>query len=754
MNSFLKSLAEYSLNNFGEQTLKDICYVFPGRRSGVFFKNYLMQSGKGSFWLPEILTISEFFSEFSKLEIADPVDISFELYKIYSKLSKRSESYDDFYYWGEMMINDFDDIDKYLVPAEKLFTNISDLKEIEYFFGGFEKEQLEVIREFWKHFNINRLSQEQKKFLDSWELLYPLYTGLRDSLMQMGTGYEGMLYRKAAAEIENGNIPELPWQKIVFAGFNALSSAEKVIFRYFRDSGKGLFFWDYDEEYISDINAEAGRFLRKNLKDFPADDIGLTYNSLKEKKDIKIVEIPSDVLQAKYLGTLLSEIKENITDNFDNTAIILCDENLLEPVISSLPENIPHINITMGYPLAYTNACSFTLHLLELQKNLSLQKYKKDRGFYFRDVLSILNHQYLHYFMHSELQELINKIQSHNMIYIPGDFFSDNLFLKSIFVRVFKTQGMSAYIRNILTQLLTLNFSDGGPEIDMKLEKEYLLHIVTRVNKLEKIFEKYSTQIPGLFYTTSKAGDIPGSGNKENNLNVVNSHNERTEAKDEGIIIYSRILGKLLRSARIPFEGEPLQGLQIMGVLESRLLDFRNVIYLSMNEGIMPRSLPLFSFIPPNLRYAFLMPVREDQDAIYAYYFYRLLQRAENVTLMYNSKSDGLNSGEKSRYLYQLEYLREPKPEKKTIAFHISAPVPQKITIRKNEDIMRKMGDYLNGGSRSLAPTALTAWLYCRLRFYFSNITGIREKDEIIEEIDAPLLGNIVHHAMRQIYKN
>lgn len=756
MKPFLKLLADFSISEYGIKKLSGFCYVFPNRRSGLFFKHYLMQQVSDStFWLPEVLTISELFSNFSKLDKADPMDISFELYSIYNKLVKSKESYEDFYHWGEMMISDFDDIDKYLIPAQKLFTNIVDLREIDSVFSEMDQEQQEVIREFWRHFQKADPSEEQKKFLDSWRILYPAYETLRESLLQSGTGYEGMLYRQVADRIENNDLADINWDKIIFAGFNALSTSEKVLFRYFKNTGQALFFWDYDDEYLSDANAEAGRFLRKNLEEFPAAAQIFSSENLKNPKNIQIIELSSDILQARNLGKLLSERDADNPMDFDDTAVVLGDENLLEPVISSIPDDIPYVNITMGYPLTHTNACGFTLQLLELQKNLSRQSFKVRGEFYFRDVLSILNHQYLHYFMHEDLHELIRRIQSFNMIYISPDFFADLPLLRKIFIKVEDSTGISEYLRDILTYMFSRIQSLIESETDLQLEREYLLNILSRVNKLEKIFEKYISLYPALFSVKTEFVDKPDeiSGHEMNEIHDIPEMVQGTRG-DGGIGIYARILRKILRNTRIPFEGEPLQGLQIMGILETRLLDFKNVIFLSMNEGIMPRSHSSTSFIPLNLKYAFGMPVREDHDAIYAYYFYRLLQRAENISLMYNNKADGLKSGEKSRYLYQLEYMRERKVAKKTVAFQISSSVYKDITIDRNEDIEKKLNEFGERGNRALSPTALTAWLECPFRFYMAYIAGIRQQDEISEKVDAPLLGSILHHAMREIYNN
>ena len=712
MKPFLKVLAEYAVNEFGEKGLENLSFVFPNRRSGVFFKHYLLETGKGTFWLPEVITINEFISGLSTLETADPIDLSFELYRIYKKLAVHPESYDEFYYWGEMLINDFDDLDKYLVHAEKLFKNIVDLKEIEEVFGGFEESQLEVIREFWSHFGTG-LSPEKKNFVDMWKLLFPLYAELNENLRKKGIGYEGMLYREVAESIIKKDFGGIKKDKVIIAGFNALNNAERAIFRFFKESGKGLFFWDYDEEYVFNTIPEAGRFLRKNLQVFPPVETGETFNHLKKEKKIKIFDLPSDLLQCKQLGKILNSEQIINFENFDNTAVILGDETLLEPVMSSLPDNIP-VNITMGYPLSHTPVFSFTNQLLKLQKNLSKQTNQKSSRFYHLDVLDVLNHQYMRYIIDNEIRSLIHLINSRNMIYVKQELFKNNLLLAKIFRKVESALDMTAYLREILEEVLSLFLKDENSETGNAVEKEYAFHIITRLNKLETIF--------------------------------------LTDPPDTGTDTFSRLFRKVISNSRIPFQGEPLRGLQIMGILESRLLDFNNVILLSMNEGVMPRAHTSFSFIPANLRYAFGMPGREDHDAIYAYYFYRLIQRAENINILYNSKTDGLNSGEKSRYLYQLEYLSSYKPVIKTVSFHISGKEALPILMGKNPLALIKLNEYTILGRKALSPTAINTWIDCKLKFYFTYVAGIREEMEVSEEIDAPVLGTLLHETMRLVY--
>ncbi len=714
MNAFLKILAGYTLDTYGEKGLQDLCFVFPNLRSGIFFKHYLLEKGKGTFWLPEMYTINEFVSGLSKIEPADSIDISFELYRIYKGMANTPESYDEFYYWGEMLISDFDTLDKYLVPAEKLFKNIADIKEIEQAFGGMEEEQLEVIREFWSHFGKPELSSEKKNFIEMWRMLHPLYISLNEKLRSKGTGYEGMQYREVAEAIDKEGYSGIDSEKVLIAGFNALNSAEKKLFRHLKKSGKGLFFWDYDEEYVNNKVPEAGRFLRKNLEEFPPVDFGENFRHLETKKNIRFFDLPSDILQCKQLGEILkTEISPGI-DDFDNTAVILGDETLLEPVVSSLPDTIPHVNITMGYPLIHTPVFSFTSQLLQLQKHLNKQLNQRTGRFYYRDVLDILNHQYLGSLSGPDINSLIGEIKRRNMVYIKPEFLAINSLLKKIFRRIESAVEMPGYLKGILEEILALSTINKEDTHDNYLEKEFTFHIITRLNKLESVFLK----------------DPP----------------------DTGIDTFTSLFRKIISNVKIPFQGEPLKGLQIMGILESRLLDFSNIIFLSMNEGVMPRTHSSFSFIPNNLKYAFGMPGREDHDAIYAYYFYRLIQRAENIYILFNSKTDGLRSGERSRYLYQLEYLSNHIPESKTISFSTSGRHDLPVSIRKDTGILNKLKAYTLEGEKAFSPTALNTWIDCRLKFYLSYIAGIREEEEVSEDIDASSLGTLLHETMRIIY--
>jgi CRISPR/Cas system-associated exonuclease Cas4 (RecB family) len=713
--SFLEQLADYLLVKYGDK-LGDLGILFPNRRAGVFFKNYLSKKASAAMWLPDIYTISGLMENLSSLGLADPLDLSFEMYRVYSKLQKNPESFDEFFYWGEMMLADFDDIDKYLVDPEKLFRNINDLKEIDNIFDYLSTEQKELISRFWRYFDKTNLSDHQESFLKIWKLLYPAYRDLREELSQRNLAYEGMIYREVAEKIQSLEVLDWPREKLLICGFNALNKSEKILFSFLKNSGKADFYWDYDQLFINDKMHEAGRFLRENLKDYPADkDFDPGFNNLDEKKNLNIYNLPSNILQAKKLYKILQEKDPSELTDFGNTAVILGDENMLQPVIGAIPSNIQNLNVTMGYALKNTPVYSFVDMLLQLQKNIS--RNKAGRGFYFRDVLAVLNHQYIKAIENEVISDFIRQIHQSNLIYINENNFPENDLLKAIFIRLDSPHEISNYLLEILDKISQRFHSNVNEEsLESDLQKEYIFQIKTRLNRLSGLFK---TQTDFLI---------------------------NTEA-------YMRLFRKLVTGLRIPFAGEPLKGLQIMGILESRLLDFRNLIFLSMNEGIMPAAHAGFTYIPANLRYALGMPTREDHDAIYAYYFFRLIQRSENISILHNSSSKGMNTGEPTRYLYQLEYLSGYNIRKETMAFKIAEKNPVAIEMTKNESVLNKLNKFTSDGYSYLSPSAITAYMDCPLRFYFSYVEGIREEDEASDDVDIPGFGNLYHKAMELIYK-
>lgn len=708
MNYFLNELARYFIKR--KESKGKHLFVFPNRRSALFFRKYYALNASKPGWIPVTKTINDFMTEAARISGADPIELSFHTYNVFRQVSGSQESFDEFYPWGEMMITDFNDIDNYLINASDLFRNVADLKKLEEGFDYLSPEQKELIRRFWSFFGNGSLSEHQEQFLKMWDLLNPVYEKLRTILYEKRIGYEGLIYRHVAEEKSDVLEWTQTYDKVAFVGFNALNNCEKKVFKILMDAGRAEFYWDYDKRYLLNEVEEAGRFIRENLKNFPAEEgFDPGFNNLSKEKKVKIHNIPSDILQCKMLG---EELKTNNRRAFHETAVVLGNEQLMSGVLTSLPEEITDLNISMGYPLTQTLVFSFTDSLLQLHQN---QRSTSSEGrYYYRHVLMILTHQYIQSLEGEFVNRLINKIRKGNMIYIPADFFNGNDLLSIIFTQVGSASGMNQYLRNLLKILLVR--IRGAGEKEMALEREYIFHILTRVNKLDSLSSGLGPEFE--------------------------------------LISYIRLLRKMFRVQRIPFSGEPLMGLQVMGILESRLLDFSNVHILSLNDGVMPERFPNFSYIPANLRLAFGLPTREDKDAIYAYYFFRLIQRAQKITLYFNGKSDGLRQGEPSRYIHQLRYLYPFEIEEKTTGFKVEGNKPVSISISKDEQIMEELKKFTSEGESYLSPSTLGTYLDCSLRFYFSYIAGIKEEDEVTEEIDAAGFGNIYHKVMEYLYEN
>ncbi|KPK86838.1 MAG: hypothetical protein AMS27_04200 [Bacteroides sp. SM23_62_1] len=709
MNHFLEEIAKHLYSAYGDK-LKDCCVVFPNRRAGLFFNKYLSELTEKPVWAPEYFTISDLMVELSELEPADELLTLFELYKVYCEEKNIQESFDEFYFWGEIMLADFDNIDKYLVNATKLFQNITDLRNIEDQFSYLSEEQIKIIKRFWQNFEPGWSGQHKDKFLETWKVLNNIYSRLRDILAEHNIGYEGMIYRDVADKLVNGEKINLPFLKIFFIGFNALNECENALFKYLSTRNLAEFFWDYDEYYLVNKNHEAGRFIRRNIDEFGATEINLSFSSLTTRKEIRVVSVPSMVGQAKILPELLS----NMEDISHETAIVMADEHLLVPVLHSLPESADDFNVTMGYPVDKTPVYALIEHIIDLQNNSRRQNDQKWR-FYYRDVLAILNHPFIHQDYETEIDQLIDDITERNKIYLTGEELNINTFLGSIFTRIDEPKNIPAYLLHILEKLARDNINQ---EHSYKaLENEIIFQLYVRIKRLKEIIDNSSIQ----FLTRT----------------------------------LFRLLRKTLMHTRIPFSGEPLIGLQIMGVLETRGLDFKNLIMLSMNEDIFPGSPVSHSFIPHHLRFGFGLPTIEHQDAIYAYYFYRLIQRAERIILVYNSKTEGLSTGEKSRFIHQLLFDPAFSVNEKIIAYNIQANPEKPVWLSQDKISMDILNTYIseNIKNKYLSPSALNVYIDCRLRFYFRYIARLEEPDEVAEEVNQLLFGNMLHAAINRLYE-
>ncbi len=713
---FLNRIAE-SLYHIHGQNIADLTIVFPNRRAGLFFTEYLNRLITVATFSPEIITIQELFSNISQLQNADQLHLIFRLYKIYRDLSGSKESFDEFYLWGEMLLCDFDQVDKYLVDAELLFTNITDLKEIDEQFNDWNEERKEEIKNFWKSVTSGDRKHDQKEFVRLWQLLYPIYQKLKEELYAGKIAYEGMLFRDT---VENEVLQfsrYLIGKKFVVAGFNALNGCEKKLFHWLQEKENITFYWDFDEYYLKDLRQEAGLFMRENLKLFPQMDVPCGINWLKQPKNFQILHTPSQIGQAqiaaKEIATYLNE-----TVDFDDTAIVLCDEELLLPVLSAIPEKIEKVNVTMGLPLTQTPLFSLISQLITLQKKN--KREGENLLFHYKSVTDILNNQLIKAVHPIECKLIADNIVRKNQLFISDAELCTTKLFSNIFVCRETVSDLPDYFLVILYDLF-LFWEKNSSQYYAVNYQEYIYQVYLSINKLNNTLFTEGTEVMGTrdFLTRET---------------------------------FFRLMLQYLSALSVSFEGEPLAGLQVMGILETRTLDFKNIVLLSVNEGIMPKANVPGSFIPYHLRRGVGLPTMEEQNAMYAYYFYRLLQRADKVTFVYNSGSNGLKTGEKSRFLYQLQLESLFELSEKGVENTID-PVPfYPITIEKRGKVLAVLNDFFES-DRKMSPTALDQYVQCPLSYYFKYIAHIEEEEEVTEEVDARMFGKLFHAVMENLYQ-
>lgn len=716
MESFLKLVAA-DLYKHTEGNLAHTAVVFPNKRAGLFFNEYLAQESDSPIWSPAYVSISELFRSLSPWEVGDPVKLVCELYKIFRRETQSTETLDDFYFWGEMLISDFDDADKNRVDTDKLFSNLQDLRNIMDDYTFIDDEQEEAIRQFFQNFSIERRTALKERFISLWNVLGNIYKGFRESLASQNIAYEGMMYRHV---IEHLDVDKLPYEKYVFVGFNVLNKVEHTLFTQLKDAGKAVFYWDYDEFYMKEnrqaVTHEAGEFIRRNLRDFPSPLSGELFKNLSKPKEVHYIASSTENAQARYLPQW---IRNNLTTPEKETAVVLCNEALLQPVLHSLPAEVKHVNITMGFPLSQTPVYSFLITLLELHTHGF--NFKSGR-YTFQSVVTLLKHPYTRQ-LTGQAELLEKELTRNNRFYpLPGELGKDE-FLTRLFTPLSGNLNLCIRLSETLQQVASIYQANtsGTEDTDAfnQLYRESLFKAYTTINRFRTLIE-------------------------EDELTVQSE-------------TFRRLLVKVLSTTNIPFHGEPAIGMQVMGVLETRNLDFRHLVLLSVNEGQLPKSGGDSSFIPYNLRKAFGMTTIEHKIAVYAYYFYRLLQRAERITLIYNTSSDGLNRGEWSRFM--LQFLIE-WPHPITRQFLEAGQSPQgtsSITVEKTPDVMRQMQslfDVRANPKAKFSPSALNYYLDCPLKFYYRYVAGLSAPDEVSAEIDSATFGSIFHYAAEHIYKD
>ncbi|WP_298547382.1 PD-(D/E)XK nuclease family protein [uncultured Parabacteroides sp.] len=728
MKPFLYQVASHFYSEYGAEVSR-LAFVFPNRRTGLFFQKYLSEVSEKPLFSPTILTINDLFVQLSGKQTADRISMLFKLYDIYLSHSGSSETFDEFLYWGEMLLNDFDDIDKYMADARMLFTNVTDLREIENDFSFLSPEQIAAIRTFWSSFYPKGDTPNQEQFLAVWQILYALYTDLREALAAEGKGYEGMIFREVVEKMEKNECCDLPYTRVVFVGLNALSVAEERFLSELQKREIADFCWDYASPKVTDPDNKASYFVERNLRRFPSQFIPDPPLSTPQ---IDVIGIPSGIGQAKQVHRILSELckeDEMSAEEALRTAVILPDEHLLIPVLNAIPEQIRRINVTMGYPLAGTPVASLMEYILALQKNV---RYVDRRPvFYFRDVLPILNHRYISTTSPEVVSGLVKDISENNKIYISYDDLNKTPLLSILFTPVTEVEMFSDYLINVLQELnraiddgqCTMDDEKGDEKLSIvncqlsiaDIEQEFIFHYFATVNRMKEVMREANVEMK--------------------------------------IETYFRLLKRLTDTITIPFHGEPLSGLQIMGVLETRALDFDRLIILSMNEGIFPLRKAANSFIPYNLRRGFGLPTYEHQDSVWAYHFYRLIYRASHVSLLYDTRSNGLQTGEVSRFVHQLHYHYEEPIRNKLVVYNVSSSKTPALQVAKTEEVMNRLAAFRDGGARAISASAVNTYLDCPLKFYFSVVEGIREEEEVSETIESNVFGSILHKVMEELYQ-
>ena len=702
MKTFLSLVANDLLKRFGNN-MHNVTVVFPGKRASLFLNQELALASDTPVWAPRYITMSDLFYSLSPYVKADPIDSIASLYQIFSKTILTEEiqeeySLDKFWGWGEIILSDFDDIDKHLADAEAIFSNVYEQMQLENL-DYLTNEQKDTLQHFFKNFSAEGNSLIKERFLNVWSKMYQMYTDLRKEQMQAGTVYEGAIFRSVIERLKKDDTLLTSFladrQTIVFAGFNVLNDVEHALMSAIQKQGKALFYWDYDSYYVENPEHEAGEFMRQNLKDFPCALGKENYDNLRHLQDVTFISCNTDNAAARYAHQWLTLLKDKnllpIKGEARRGSVILCNENLLQPVLHSLPQQVEKVNITMGFPLTDAPIYSFVMALLSLQTDgfdLTQQRFR-------HPFVQVVQHhvyaplleeeQWLRYQATDNMQLLAYLIE---MVEKVGVHFSEiqepNVYEQLYIEAIFQTH-------RILTKFLQLTCRDKNPLV--------VQHITLR-----------------------------------------------------------RLLRTLLCSTSIPFHGEPAHGLQVMGVLETRCLDFSHMLMLSVEEGMLPKNTQGNTMIPADIREAFGLTTPRHRIAVFSYYFYRLIQRTEHLTCVYNENCVGNSKHEMSRFLRQM--LAETEIPIRTLWLRSDTSIQdaQTLSVPKTPKILQRMLEHydINTSGKNaipLSPSVINTYMTCPLKFFLAHVSGLRADVDPQDGLNAPLIGDIFHDTAELIYK-
>lgn len=718
MKTFLEYVANDIISKYG-CNLSDTAIVFPNKRAALFLNDYLAHAAGKPLWSPVYMTISELFRMHSKLTVCDDIKLICDLHKCFTKCTGIDETLDHFYGWGQVLLADFDDIDKNMAEADKVFANLKNIHELDDI-SYLNKEQVDVIKKFFSNFSENHNTELKKRFLNLWSHFHDIYLAFNDSLHEEGFAYEGALYRRV---VTDGNIA-FKHGRYIFVGFNVLQRVERKLFSILKKDGRAKFYWDFDKYYLpskQSTDNEAGYYIAQYLNDFPNEldsadnDI---YNCFSTAKEINYMASPTENIQARYIGKWLQG-QHRIKDG-RRTAIVLCDESLLTAVIHCLPDNLEKVNVTTGYPLSQSPFSTLVTALISLQANGCMPAQDRYRLSY---VNAVLRHPYSKY-ISSNCSVLLKRLNETSRALSPSRAqLAIDPGTELLFCNFDKEHGhlplvgrITLWIKNVLKHIAGNAKSNTDPFFG-----ESLFRMYTIINRLY-----------GLISTGNLSIDV---------------------------VTLQRLVKQVVSATSIPFHGEPAVGLQIMGVLETRNLDFEHLLILSCNEGNMPKGVNDTSFIPYNLRKAYGLTTVDHKVAIYSYYFYRLLQRASDITIMYNNSTNNGNVNETSRFMQQIMVESGHHIIKKTLLSGHAPAFANPQPVCKGDSVMQRLlerFDIDRNPSKAkkplLTPSAINKYMRCQLQFYYNYVCNIKESDENDGKLDGRIFGNIFHSAAQTLY--
>ena len=700
-SSFITKIAAVIKDNYSDK-LSDTVVILPNKRAKVFLIEAIKGQLSQTAFSPEIVSIEDFIQNISGVRSIDSIEQLFEFYEVYLSItpSSQRQSFELFANWAKTLLQDFNEIDRYLLDPSHVLSYLKDIEDI-------KKWGIEV----------ENKTQLLENYIDFWKLLPNYYQSLYDHLLAKGIGYQGLIYREAVKNL-NHFINTVHKKQFIFAGFNALNAAEEKIVQELLAVGQAKIYWDADQTFLNDPYHDAGLFLRRfkqNWKYYKTHPFEWIVNDFSSTKNIHVIGTPKSIGQAKIAGSILEQtILEHPEKALDKVAVVLGEESLLVPLLYSLPASTGALNITMGYSAKNNPAQILVAKLFKMHTN-SLSRNNKGYVFYYKEVLDVLTHPLVE--PYAEARELVQLINVNNYTFITYQKLLDlNPKPSELFLLLFKKweTGAVSVLETIINLLQTLKNNLSNDNEEEKITKAFVFAIFKVINKLITYYSKHQ-------------------------------HIDKIET------LYA-IYKQVIDVAEVSFEGEPLNGLQIMGVLESRVLDFDTVIVTSMNEGKFPAGKSSNSFIPYDVKRELGLPTFKEKDAIYTYHFYHLLQRATTVYLLYNTESEGLDAGEKSRFITQLDVERQPNHNLTHEIYNAVLPdtayIPMEVP--KSTAVMLRLKEIAEQG---FSPSALTKYIRNPIDFYFQKILRIREVEEVEESIALNTLGTIIHETLKTLYE-